>query len=369
MNRRSLVFAGVLLGVLVLAVVLSGSDRRSGPPLSPRSTEPDGTRALHELLDDLGGEVRVDEELPAVDGVVVLLVDNLSRAQADDVERWVRRGGTLLVADAFSLFAPDVTGDVEGRVDATDCADLGVVGVGELVVSRPDPPERSLGVATRTFGTAPTGCGRTSSGALVDIRDLGDGTVIAVGGPRLFTNELIGQGDNAVFVASVAANTDTVFLERRATDVGDGDRGLFSLIGPEVEAMAGQLALALFVLILWRGRRLGRPVVEAQAVPIDSSEFTRAVARLLENNRRPERAAALLRDAARRDLAARVGLTADSTTDEVVEALSRVTTLTPTEVHTAVASPVSDDGALVTVAGLLTRIRKEILHGPATSQR
>ena len=114
MRRRPVVVVVALIVFTVVAVVLTGTDRRSGPPLSPESTDPDGVRAMRQLLDSLGADVAVGPDLPAVGGVVVVLRDDLAQDQADDLEAWVGEGGTLVVADPRSLFAPERGAPVTG---------------------------------------------------------------------------------------------------------------------------------------------------------------------------------------------------------------------------------------------------------------
>src|SRR5690606_27097626 len=83
----------------------------------------------------------------------------------------------------------------------------------------------------------------------------------------------------------------------------------------------------------------GRPVAEPQQVRIESAELTDAVGRLLARSRRPGRAAAVLRDRARRDLSGPLGLPLDAPADVVVDALTPRTDLRPDEVRRATPAP------------------------------
>ncbi len=353
MNRRVLLVAGLLV-VVVLGAYVSAARRTSGPPLDPGSTAPDGTKAVVELVSRLGGSIDVVDGPPDADvDVALLLQDRLGPERAGQLRAWVRDGGTLVVADPSSSFSPVATGAVADEVTGT-CSIEGLTEVGRLRV----------GVArTYPVGAGATGCfGTRSGGDVVVAAASGAGRVISIGGPDLFTNDLLDEADNAVLVASLLAGDGQRSAFLRPAVPGGGDKTLADLIGTPVRAALAQLAVAFLVLVAWRGRRLGRPVGETQPVRIEGSELTRAVGRLLENNHRPERAAAILRDHARRELSGVLGIPLDAPGAVVRAALHAHTDLSDDEIHRAVASPVSSDDDLVVVADLLARIREETIH-------
>ena len=354
MSRRVLLVVG-LLAVVVLGAYLSAARRTSGPPLDPGSTAPDGTHAVVELVSRLGGSIDVVDGLPTADDhVALLLQDRLDRGAADRLDAWVRRGGTLVVADPGSTFTPTPATGVVDEVTGA-CAIDGLTAVERLQVGT---------ARAYTVGAGATGCFGTRSGeAVVVDTPRGSGRVISIGGPDLFTNDLLGDADNAVLVASLLVGppgSRTAFL--RPALPGGGTQSLTDLIDTPVRAALAQLAVAFLVVVAWRSRRLGRPVEEPQPVRIEGSELTRAVGRLLESNHRPERAAAILRDHARRDLSGVLGIPLDATGAAVAAALRAHTHLSDTEIHRAVAGPVTTDDDLVAVAALLARIREETIH-------
>ncbi len=353
MSRRTIWIVG-LLAMVAFTAYFTAARRTAGPPLDPSSTSPDGTKALVELIGRLGGDVDVIDGAPgsSID-VALVLDDRLPRDQATTLERWVDGGGTLVVTDPGSLFTPPASraafDDVTGR-----CAVAGLDDVESLVVGE-----------SRTFVVpdGSTGCFTESSGeAFLVIEAVGSGTIVSLGGPALFTNELLDEADNPVLAGALLAGDGRRTAFVRPAIAGSGERTLGDLIDTPVRAALAQLLVAFVVVVLWRGRRLGRPVHEPQLVHIEASELTRAVGRLLESNRHPERAAADLRDRARRDLSGPLGLPLDAAVVAVIDALVRRTSLTEAEVRRAVADPVPDDDTLVAVALLLTRIREEITH-------
>lgn len=353
MNRRTLAVV-VLLLVVVLGAYLGAARRTTGPPLDPGSTAPDGTRAAVELVERLGGSVDVVDGVPDPDvDVALLLDDRFDRDDAVELERWVRAGGRLVVADPGSLLTPSPGGGIFDDVTGS-CALDDLAGVEQL----------DVGVARRfVVPGGATGCFAVDSDqAFVVLSQPGAGEIVSIGGPDLFTNDLLGEADNPVLVGGLLAGTGQRVAFLRPSLAGGGDRGLVDLVGTPVRAALAQLLVAFGVVVLWRARRLGRPVEEPQPVRIEGSELTRAVGRLLENNRRPDRAAAILRDHARRDLSGLLGLPHDATVDAVVAAVTARTSLTDVDARRAVAGPVPSDDALVDVARLLARIREELTH-------
>lgn len=357
MSRRLAFGALLVLGVLVGAY-LTAARQTQGPPLDPTSTSPDGAKAVVELIGALASMEALDD-VPGDDvDTALVLQDRFERDAQEALLEWVRGGGTLVVADVDSTLTPAVVGTHTGEVDV---ACTGDVPPGLADVDRIDVGDG--------FGLeAPPGagaCGPAGDGAVVVVQDEGAGRIVSVGGPEAFTNRNLDEADNAVLAAALLApdeGTRSAFL-RPSLLVGSGEKSLVDLVGTPVRAALAQLVIAFFVLALWRARRLGRPVAEPQPVAIESSELTQAVARLLGRADRPARAAAVLRDRARRDLSGPLGLGLDAPADEVVGAIVRRTGLSADQARRAAIDPVTSDDDLVEVAGLLTQIRKETTHG------
>ncbi|HEY5155794.1 MAG TPA: DUF4350 domain-containing protein, partial [Acidimicrobiales bacterium] len=105
-GRRYGLWALVALGLLAVALV-AGGPTTPGHSLDPGSTDSNGTKAMVELLQESGADVGVQDSAPrASTDVAVLLSDSTSQAMTDQLERWVEAGGTLVVADPRSSFAP-----------------------------------------------------------------------------------------------------------------------------------------------------------------------------------------------------------------------------------------------------------------------
>jgi len=366
-RRAGVVFWVALVGVVAAVALLGGQPAEDGEPLSPTATGPLGTKALVLLLEDLGAEVQTGAVVPDDEAdVALLLADRLSEVPQEQLRRWVSDGGTLVVADPGSLFTPPPAGSADpfgGLVDASlppgDCTIAALAAVGRI------DPHGGLhydvaGSTGRCFGDA--------EGALVVTNSLGSGTVVAVGGAGVFTNEALAEFDNAVLAAALLApqpGGTVAFLAPPAP--GSGDRTLSDMVAPNVKLALVQLAVAFAVYALWRARRLGQPIEEPQPVQIAGSELVGAVGELLQQTRNPDRAAAALREDLRRGLCNHLGLAVDAAPDVVATITARRTGADPEVVYAALAGPpVTTDQDLVALAQTIESIRKELLHGIGT---
>ncbi len=177
--RRVLPWVAVVVGV-ALVVVVAGRGEEEGNPLDPASPGPLGTKGLVEVLRELGGEVRVSGEPPgAGTETALLLSDDLTPGRRQGLLDWVRRGGTLVVADPSSgVTAVEQAGstriglldaEIERRCDVAALADVGrVAAPGGIVFEIPEgqagSPERRRPRPASPATTAP-GCWSSRSAA------------------------------------------------------------------------------------------------------------------------------------------------------------------------------------------------------------
>jgi hypothetical protein len=122
-----------------------------------------------------------------------------------------------------------------------------------------------------------------------------------------------------------------------------------------------QLLIAGLLYVLWRARRLGKPVEEPQPVKVAASELVAAAGGLLERSGSPQYAADVLRADLRRDLASRLGLSPHLPPDTFTQVVAARTQLDAAQLQAALGpGPVSTDADLVTVARLIDIVRKEV---------
>jgi len=360
MASRGTVVAGCI-GASLLAVALLGGSPDDEVPLDPRSNGPLGTSALVSLLEDVGADVELSAGLPDDgDDVALVLVDRLDEAQTDEVRDWVQRGGTLVVTDPGSSFAP--TGALPSDPLQPEVLERGFCTVASLE-----------GVETVDGGAAvryDTGEGRSScvgsrDFAFVVVSPEGEGEVVAVGGAAFATNDRLAEQDNAVLAVGLLApgSGATVRFLDAPLPAGGGDKTLYDLVSDGVRRAGLQLGLAFVIYALWRAVRLGRPVREPLPVEIAGSELVGAAGRLLERGRSPAEAAEVLRAALRRELRARLGVAASASSDALAHVVAERSGVDLDEARTAIGDhAVTNDDELVAVARAVAAVHQEVLH-------
>ncbi len=199
-GRRSVLF-WVLLALALLAVALAaGAPPDDGAPLDPRATGPLGAKGIVLTLEELGGDVSITARMGNDFDTALVLRDDLTEAQREEVTDWIGAGGTLLIADPGSSLHPGtIVGDTQTVFgDATlprdDCT---IPPLEEL--DRIDP---SGGVLyDRDDGTQV--CFTRGDGAFVIAVPQGAGWVVATGGAGTFVNARLASEDNAALAANV----------------------------------------------------------------------------------------------------------------------------------------------------------------------
>jgi len=356
--RQALPWVLVLAGLLAAALI-GGRRPDEGVPLDPASPGPLGTKALVDVLRELGAKVTVGDQPPDGGGTALLLSDNLDPAARNGLLGWVHGGGTLVVADPGS---PVSDLEVAGRT---------TVGLVEAQLQRrcEEPALQGAGRVSAPGGVlfkvppGSRGCFRRGDGAWLVVQPSGSGTLVRLGGSSALVNRELGRADNAVVAASLLAPTaGTPVVVLRPPPPGGGSRSLTDLIAPRVKLFGWQLVVAFALLALWRGRRLGRPVREPQPVQLEGSELVVAVGHLLQRARGRGQAAGLLSDDLRRMLAERLGLPASAPPEQVAEAAAARSGIPVERLRTALAptTPPRDEAELVALAHAVDAVRREV---------
>ncbi len=380
-TSRAPVLLGALLLVASVGIALLSARGTSGR-LDPSSYEPEGSRALAQLLRAEGVTVRelrtVGAAEDAARAATTLLITDPDLIPPRSLDRLAgKAASTVLVApgqDALAAFAPRLavtgTADVERR--APGCGLPAATAAGDA----------DLGGLT--YSTLATPTGQESGASVLCYQDDGGGTLARAGavggtgtrtGPRTGSVTVLGTGtpltndhldrvgNAALALALLGEQRELVWYRPSLGDpaLKGGQKPLLTLIPTPVKLAAVQLFVGVVLIALWRGRRLGPVVAEPLPVVVRAAEATEGRARLYRRAGARDRAAEALRAATLARVAPRFGLGPASDPAAVTEALTRRTGRSPQAAADLLygAAP-TDDAALVALADELDALEREV---------
>ncbi|MCC3280994.1 DUF4350 domain-containing protein [Arthrobacter caoxuetaonis] len=330
--RVWIILALVLAGGVALSLLTSAGEDRI--PLSADNPAPDGAKAAASVLRAQGVDVVVPADYGAAlealesGGATLLLLDPNEYLDSGQLGRLAGAADkTVLVEPTFlqlAELAPDVAqaGLVpetlleSGSAPAADCSAPAAAVAGSVTAG---------GLAYRGPVTCfpVTGSSEPAAGLYASSAD-GSDTVFGFTG--LLANETITRDGNAALALHVLGSTDTlVWYLPVPADIlpGAAPANPFSLLPAWVDPLLIWTLVVAAAAIFWRGRRLGPLALEPMPVVVRAAETADGRARLYQDSRALDRAAANLRAATLVRLAARLRLGPGSTAAAVVDAAAR----------------------------------------------
>ncbi|MEU3632815.1 DUF4350 domain-containing protein [Streptomyces fradiae] len=380
-RARGILLALALLIIAGLTLALLRTGEAYGR-LDPRSADRNGSRAVAELLKAREVSVRIATTLDEVtaaagpDTTVLVTAPNLLSARQQTALRSMAdtSGGrtVLLAPDSFSLdvLVPGVTAGQPATVataqpgcDLPEARRAGAVSLGG---------ER---YETATSVSADRCYHRGGLPTLIRVENPADGDTVLLGAADLLLNaHLADEGNASLALQLLGSRSHLVWYlpslaDPSAADDPDG--------GQRVEGEADflglipsgwlwgtlQLALAAVLAAIWRARRLGPLVPERLPVAIRASETTEGRARLYFRADARDRAAAVLRSAARLRLAPLVGVPSREahSPDALLPALSSRRIADSGDLRDLLFGPApTGDAELVLLADRLDALEREV---------
>ncbi|WP_328970179.1 DUF4350 domain-containing protein [Streptomyces sp. NBC_00239] len=392
LSTRGLLLALAVLLIAGFAIAAFNSGDAHGR-LDPRSADPQGSRAVAELLAARGVDTRVvttsqEAAAAAAPGTTLLVTapDLLTADQRAALKTAMDLAGgrTVLLAPgptALGSLTPGVTAEPPAGPGTADpaCTLPAAVSAG--------PAETGDGIRYATRLPRATGCypaGGTPTLLVLPATAPAAGDTVLLGSPAPLLNERLAEGGNASLALHLLGSRPHLVwylpsLADPALTEGTGPQRSFADLIPAGWSWAVlQLAVAAGLAALWRARRLGPLVAERLPVAIRASEATEGRARLYRKADARDRAAAVLRAATRTRLAGLLGVPAGRAHDPatLLPALSAVRSGragTPAPAPTAAsATPPADaaallfgtapadDAALVALADHLDALEREV---------
>lgn len=352
----------VIVAVATVGTLLTAS--RPGAPMDPQSTSPDGVRALVTLLRDRGVEVVeagsvANVEGAARDDTLIVFAETSRLTDGEQLRRLADLPGDRLLLEPVSrvreALAPQLRSDGVSSFAPRPGCDL-------REANRAGDAQLGLAQSYRAAeqGLALTRC---YDGALVRYTEAGR-TNTVVGTSEFMTNAgLLKQGNAALAMNLVGGAPRVIWYVPQEREGAGGTASLSDLIPDQVGWIVLQLSLAVALLAIWQGRRLGPLVAEQLPVVIRASETVEGRGRLYRSRRARDRAADALRTATRTRLLPRLGLPANPQPPAVVQAVAQRTGTDPQGVAHAMYGPApATDADLVIIAHQLDDIERQVTH-------
>lgn len=378
---------GLVVGIGVVALAaIALSTSAPDQTLDPDDRGPHGGRVLAEVLRTHGVDVQVVRSLAELDdadpgpGTTVVvgnptyLGSDSTRALRDaaaDVDRLVLVSPTAgqLAVLGVPLTSTDIGAQLDVRAGcqstvarADDSATLvdtrfvpvrrGTGPTATLCFALPDPRSEDAAPADEfgfgaALATVPAGGGHPE--------------VVAVGIGSGFTNRFVGQASHAgVAVRALGHSPRLVWYQPGLGDLSSADDGDPSGWPGWLGPATGVLALAVVVLAVVRGRRMGPLVREPLPVVVRAVETTESRGRIYRRARDRARAAAVLRAGSTERLARRLAVPPQAT-DALHAAAAATSGMPATQVAALLTgAPPTTDAELHSLANALADLEERV---------
>lgn len=321
-------------------VVLGAAGTRGTDPFEVRRSTflatPYGTRALFDLLRELGYDARRSHEslrtVPPEAGTLCILSAPvpLGADEIRGVVNWVDSGGTLILSLGGGTLAPLASATNPGTPGAALAETMEVRVRRQAVSERDLRPRTALEpgdvrivrfsggrILEGPFLDLPTYRPLVSGpyGDLAGMASRGRGRVIVFADDTALTNRLLRGPDNAQMMVVLAAHTGRrgpILFDERHQGYGAERESMARLAGALSETGLGlvilQAGLAAAAMLLFAGRRFGAPLPPPRARRRAATEAASALGRAYHAAGASALAAETLAAGARRRAAARLGI-------------------------------------------------------------
>lgn len=362
---------GVGIGVLVLAALalLVATVPNRGEDLDPTGVDPQGSRALANILADLGvtvADVRTTAQATdAAPGATVLVTSTLLPTP-EMIDSVLDAGPARVVLitpapgeGAFERLAAGIrlTGTGEDEAVEPGCARLEARRAGSTTLP---------GLRYDARAWPESSCyGPPESAALVFLAARGPRPeVVLLGSATPLTNGgLDEEGNASLALGLLGAHERLVWWRPVATDpaLAGSTPSLRQLLPTWVLPVVLQLLVGCALLAWWRSRRLGRLVIEPLPVVVPAGETSAGEARLLHAQHARGEAAGHLRARACERIRTRLGLSVTVEPRALVAAAAARSARAPGQVGALLYGPEpATDSELATLAGDLEDLMREV---------
>ncbi|BBX19907.1 hypothetical protein CRI77_05850 [Mycolicibacterium duvalii] len=365
-RMRSIRWVALALVVIVAVATLTTylTAARPGGRLDARSTGPEGTHALIALLRDQGIEVVVadtvaDVERAAGPDTLIVAAQTFHLYDDDQLARLARLPGDRLVLEPIGTTREQLA----PLLRRTESVQFGGLSPGCDLREAVRAGTVQFGAADSYEASEDTSVTRCYDGVLARYR-AGGRTVTVVGSAAFVMNSALLEEGNAALALNLAGTQPRMIWyapQRGEGTESRGDASVFDLIPPQVTWLVWQLVVAVGLLALWRGRRLGPLVAEQLPVVVRASETVEGRGRLYRSRRARDRAAEALRTATLQRMLPRLGLQTGAAPAAVAAAVAQRCGGDPQMLTHTLYGPAPDtDTDLVNLARALDDIERQV---------
>jgi Domain of unknown function (DUF4350) len=364
--RRNWVLLAAALAVVLGAILVALGSGSRGGDLDPRSYTPPGSHAIAVLLEQRGVRVVTDTDATAalqraVAGTTLFVV-NPFLLTTDQLQAVASSHADVVIADAevdelqaMALpLAEKLSDGLTVREPACTLPAATVAGSVQLGGSGYSVPDGGQGCYPDADGYA-----------LVTFENAGHRITLLSDGTPFMNSALAKDGNAALALGLLDTHPDVEWLVPAlvAPQSSGKPTSLEDLLPDRLKLAVLQLIIAVIVIALWRGRRLGRLVPEELPVVVRQSETVRGRSRLYRRSRSLDRAAEALREGTRHRLTQRLGLGPRPAQPALVQAVAAHAGQPAVHIDALLyGSTPTDDRALVTLAQALTTLEQEVLR-------
>ena len=367
-----LVVITVLLTIALSLTLLDQGGRGNTDDLDPANPGFSGAQALAHVLGTHGVTVTVvrsqrellDKRVDATSTVVITPATRLSARTARTALTHAASAASLVLLNPD----PEVTKGMGLPVDS-HLANLTLPAAG--CTSTGLGQDFRLAGAGRAYSASASGTGATTcfpdkkdgGGAMVSLPGAaGRPPVILIGDDTLISNGTVLDSDNAAIALRLFGQTGhLIWYIPSLTDITASENTSRSIAPSWFKPGLALGASAVLFLALWRGRRLGRLVIEPLPVIVRAIETTESRGRMYRKSRDRTRAVTVLQLATQKRLTAYLGLASWSSLSSVAAAAAAVSGRSNKDVLELLSSStVPDDSSLLERANTLAALEKEV---------
>ena len=362
-RNRALMLIGLGL-ILAVGIALASRNAYSVTPMDPGNAQPDGTRAVAQVLEDEGVDVTTVrsaddlEDVPVGSDttVVVVLPELLSAATAQRLDDHTGGAGHIVVVGA-GIGATELFGvpDPPSTEQLRDGYAAGCV----------DP--MFDGLTLEVDSALVYAGGDCFPGELGSVVLRPTDQLMLFGADQALTNDQVLRADNAAIALRLLGQDErVVWYVPSYLDVSAGEGvSLRSELPRWVFPGLWLVALVMAAVIVWRARRLGALASEPLPVVVRAVETTRSLGRLYRRAGDRGHAAASLRRSARAKCAERLRLGSRIDTATLVREVARRTGRPVDEIARLLDPPPGDPGPgsdkdLIMLAQELAALDREV---------